>query len=230
MSSILKALKKLEDEKTTRRPDTLKIDSDILRTDSTPRYSTAGIILVALLLFAGGSVATYLYMKQGFSPGVAGTKTPSAITRTVQSPPPVSAVPEIKTEQLPEAITVVPTRQSGPSKAVPPKPQKQTAPVKSARVGVIRPVVPVKPDEPRRIPTSTSVQQPAAVTAVPTLKVHGIAFQGSSSTDNVAVVNGAPVSNGSTIEGVKVEDIQKDRVRFSYKGETFDIPLGKSNR
>jgi general secretion pathway protein B len=46
----------------------------------------------------------------------------------------------------------------------------------------------------------------------------------------VAVVNGIPVSNGSVVEGARVEDIQRDRVRFSYGGERFEVTLGKTNR
>jgi general secretion pathway protein B len=63
----------------------------------------------------------------------------------------------------------------------------------------------------------------------PVIKVNGIAFQDGSS-DSVAVVNGIPVSNGSIIEGAMVEDIQRDRIRFSYGSEKFEVPLGKTNR
>ena len=63
----------------------------------------------------------------------------------------------------------------------------------------------------------------------PLIKVNGIAFQGNGP-GSVAVVNGVPVANGSMIEGARVEDIQKDRVRFSYGGEKFEVDLGKSNR
>jgi len=62
----------------------------------------------------------------------------------------------------------------------------------------------------------------------PVLKVLGIAFQ-DGSTNSVAVVNGVAVTKGSVIEGVRVEEIQKDRVKFSRGGETFEIILDKSN-
>jgi hypothetical protein len=34
---------------------------------------------------------------------------------------------------------------------------------------------------------------------------------------------------GAVIEGAKVEEIGKDRIRFSYGGESFEVPLGNSN-
>ncbi len=64
---------------------------------------------------------------------------------------------------------------------------------------------------------------------MPHLTVNGIAYQEGGS-DNLAVINGITVSNGAVIEGVKVEDIQKDRVQFSHDGEKFEIILNKSNR
>jgi type II secretory pathway component PulC len=79
-------------------------------------------------------------------------------------------------------------------------------------------------------PESVSLPAPVAPLvppARPVLKVDGIAFQDGA--DSVAVINGVTVSNGSVIEGARVEEIQKDRVRFSRDGETFDIILDKSN-
>ena len=77
-------------------------------------------------------------------------------------------------------------------------------------------------------PASSSVPVNLGVTAAkPVLKVNGIAFQDGA--DSVAVINGITVSKGSVIEGARVEEIQKDRVRFSRGGEKFDIILDKSN-
>jgi hypothetical protein len=63
----------------------------------------------------------------------------------------------------------------------------------------------------------------------PAIKVNGIAFQDGGS-DSVAVVNGISVSNGSVIEGARIEEIQRDRVRFSFGSEKFEVMLGKTNR
>ncbi len=58
--------------------------------------------------------------------------------------------------------------------------------------------------------------------------MEGIAFQ-DGGTDSVAVVNGAAVSKGSVIEGARVEEILKDRVKFSRGSEKFEIILDKTN-
>jgi type II secretory pathway component PulC len=68
---------------------------------------------------------------------------------------------------------------------------------------------------------------PAAAAANPVLKLHGIAFQDGA--ESAAVVNGVTLSNGSVIEGARVVEIQKDRVRFRRGGETFEIILDKAN-
>ncbi|MEI6213643.1 MAG: hypothetical protein WCP10_06010 [Desulfuromonadales bacterium] len=46
----------------------------------------------------------------------------------------------------------------------------------------------------------------------------------------MAIINGVPVVIGSKIEGAVVEEIRKERVRFSYKGDIIEVSLGRSNR
>lgn len=233
MSSILKALKKLEDEKVSHQPDSLMIDSDILRSENPHRHSASFIITAALLLFAGGSIATYLYMKQDFSISIINAiKKPGEMSRinqpVLRTPVPNEA--EVKTNVLPDIVEIVPAKRSGADKVITPKRPKRAAPAK-----------PVQPDVPRinlqarqledhkNIVTPTATPAPVVANTVPVLRVNGIAYQ-DGTTDNVAIVNGEPVSTGSMIEGTKVEAILKNRIRFNYKGEVFFIPLGKSNR
>ncbi|KAB0669689.1 hypothetical protein F6V30_12885 [Oryzomonas sagensis] len=222
MSSILKALKKLEEEKSARTPDALKIDSEILRGGSSSRFPYRNVILLAVLFFICGSLFTYLYVKRGANP--AGTAAP-----TVPSPertiPPRAAVTE------------------APGKVVPadrPRRQAQDAP---APVSVAAPHAkpPKPPKHPRAaLPATAGQAQPGAVAQpvvavpsapsrrIPTLRVDGIAYHFGSA-DSLAVVNGNTVFVGATVEGAKVEDIGKDHIRFSYGGEKFDVSLGKSN-
>lgn len=98
-------------------------------------------------------------------------------------------------------------RESETSKTAPPI-HPNAAPVKSA---------------------SDVVQQSPKTELPPVLKVNGIAYQARDE-DSMAVVNGVTVSNGSIIAGAKVEGVLPDRVQFSFKGEKFDVFLGKSNR
>ena len=61
------------------------------------------------------------------------------------------------------------------------------------------------------------------------LRVNGIAFQDDGA-GTVAMLNGEPLSKGGIIAGVNVDEIYKNRVKFRYNGETFEILLGQSNR
>lgn len=227
MSSILKALKKLEDDRSARRPDELKIDSEILRSDSSPRFTSTGAVLTALLLLAAGSGATYMFMARDKIPGSAEQKSP------LKSNPykaPESNSTAIKTEQLPPAVIVVPARHNNnasttEAKERPHSPATTVAPASANK----RPAKTVLNSN-SAVPSKTldSSLQTSPVRAVPQLRVNGIAIE-NGGTENVAMINGVPVVNGAIIEGVKVEEILKNRVRFSYKGEKFEIPLGQSN-
>lgn len=77
-------------------------------------------------------------------------------------------------------------------------------------------------------PAVSAVPLSAAPPKIAVLKVDGIAFQDGTA-EGVAVVNGVAVSKGSEIEGARVEEIQKDCVRFSRGAEKFEIILDKSN-
>lgn len=227
MSSILKALKKLEDERGASRPDTLKIDSDILRSESSQRYSTTGVVLAALLLFAGGSVATYMFMKQDALP----VKLNNIVSEKIQSPSNTQTptASDVKTEKLPENAEIVPARRSDSVKAAISKPQKKAVASVPEQSRTLQLNSDIKHEDRKKIRNETTVQPRIESKTVPLLRVNGIAFQEGVS-DSVAVVNGIPVSAGSVIEGVKVDVIQKNRVRFNYNGDTFEIQLGKSNR
>ena len=232
MSSILNALKKLEGEKSVRKPDSLKIDSDILRGDASRRFSHMGISLLAALLFVSGSGATYLFMKPdtGNIPASAllplGSPSSAAIIAAVVKK---QQNQNLKTE-LPEPGKMTSNRgilkqdKTTLSSAKPPKLLATVQHVQQIKQSEVKlPVVPT-----RKAPVSAIILPTTPVMA-PSLKVDGIAFQ-DEGTDRVAIVNGVSVSNGSVIGGAKVEDIQKDWVRFSYGGEKFDVALGKSTR
>lgn len=231
MSSILKALKKLEYEKTARKPDSFKIDAEILRGGAAPRsFFTAGASLAAIALFLCGVGATYVFMKRHEAPVVSQAAQTSTTEAKVGPPAAVGLPhePEDKGATAPPAL-MSPRENpeagaSGRSQRNMPVPQ-QIRPEKPAEGVAPRVVLP----EPKpAIPSP--VAPPAVVTPSlpPVLRVHGIAFQ-DGSFNGVAVVNGVAVSKGSVIEGARVEEIQKDRVTFSRGGEMFEVMLDKSN-
>ncbi len=223
MSSILKALKKAEDDKATRRPDELRIDAEILRTEHHSRFSSSGMLLISLLLIAFGAGGTFLYMKRDKTPEQANL---NVNTVSNQKQPSVSTAPKISTEQLPPAVEVVPAYQRltpavESAHKRPPSSQAKRAAVIARHPDVVSQPV-VKPQSPYPLPAPS-------VKTVPALRVNGIALQ-DGVTESVAMINGEPITRGAIINGVTVEEIYKNRVRFNYNGELFDILLGQSNR
>lgn len=226
MSSILKALKKLEDDKAAHRTGHLKLDAEILRSENRSSFFSTGVIAVSLLMVAGGSGATFIYLKREIAPVISS-----------QQQPPVSGAPEIKTVQLPEAVVVVPAEGlKKPANSGSPKPLLQTPPrrVTAATVSAPTPARPTptvasKAADPVKAPKLPLIPVSKTAKDVPTLRVNGIAFQNSAA-DSMAIVNGTPVANGSVIEDITVEKILKDRVLFEHDGEKFEIQLGQTNR
>lgn len=222
MSSILKALKKLEDSKAARPPGSLHIDADILRDDTPRSLSLPGIALAAALLFVCGGGATYLYMKR-------------SMTATPEQPPTPAVAPlprQVTRDIRPAAQPVAPSpSQVQPNAVIPPAapPVVQHAAPRPVTPATKKTAAPRRPATPLPSPAVQPTAQAAPAAAPPVVKVNGIAFQGDGAS-SVAVINGSPVSTGSVIDGVTVEDIQKDRVRFSYGGERFEVGLGRSNR
>lgn len=205
MSSILKALKKVEQEKSSRIPELLKIDSDILKTVDSSRRSASYTSLLVLLVFGGGAAA-YYFMNGSKAPQPTAVAPQAVTIKTVSAPvSPVVTVSSPVTEAIQARTAAVTAR-------------KATA--KAASSGISG--QPEKPD-------MAAVREPAANAAVPALRVNGIAYQGSAA-DSMAIVNGTAVSNGSVIEGITVVDVRKDRVLFQYNGERFEIQLGQSNQ
>lgn len=235
MSSILKALKKLEDEKAILKPDSLKIDAEILRGDASRRFSPTAILLLAIVLFVCGSGATYLFMKSGKG-NTADMKSPASAAAPLIAPPSSPAVVPVTVEAerhnsqnespVPAKVVSVETAPRLDNNTLAnvrsPKPLMVNQSAKLVKQLEKRPAAPSRQE-------AVLVTGPAATVKMPALRVNGIAFQ-EESADRVAIVNGIYVTNGSLVEGAKVEDIQKDRVRFSFGGEGFDVTLGKSNR
>ena len=243
MSSILKALKKLEEEKNVRRPGTVAIDADILKPEtSKPRFSPSSMVLLAMLIFGGGSVATYFIMLKILPPQRLSQAVPAKVrpdTSPAPSAPRSDATPPfaiLPTETLPAAVIVVPSQTLSRSEQIRTLPktvvsqpvvrrtEQKTVTAKPSPTPAL-----LSPTLPHLQPVAALPSPPASKAVVPRLRVNGIAFQ-KGSADNMAIINGTPASNGSAVEGATVEEILKDRVKFSFRGELFEIPLGQSNR
>jgi general secretion pathway protein B len=228
MSSILKALQKLEQEKSSRRQGAPDVAVDIAKpVTAKQRFpwlipaAMAGVTLMAVLI-------TYAAMG-GFSrPKLA----------------PVAVAPPVGT--LPEKVTVSPTPAAVSPATTPPSPsmqlsisqKRQNKEVAPAPTGTVAPKsapltrqqVAIPPQSPPQTapPVPVKVEQISSAAPLPALKVTGIAWDKDSSS-RLAMVNGAAVAEGGTVGGARVEEIFQDRVRFTAGEKNFEVPLGKSS-
>lgn len=228
MSSILKALQKLEQEKTSRRQEAPDVAGDIVKPARARQRSPwllpaamAGVTVVAVLV-------TYAAMG-GFSRPRPATVTAVAPTVTlpekalVSTPPPVSSMTAAKPASPP---------QPGDKK------DRGTRKIQTSTNTIAQQPAPIPPQQTISQPhssvqTSPPVQAkpepvPTAAPSLPTLRVTGIAWD-KESASRLAMVNGTAVAQGGTVEGARVEEIFPDRVRFVVGKRSIEVPLGKSS-
>lgn len=219
MSFILKALKKLENEKAARKTSPVEIDSAILAPDSRsfapPRSGGKWIILTLALLAAAGGALFYFTHKT----------TPPVMEARKTAPQPVPAVLAVPAAPAPLPAPTVqpPVERSVQENARVATPVVQQAPPMEKE--------PVKRPERVRVqkefaPRPEPVRQASFVAAPPGLTVSGIALQDDPS-ESMAVINGALVKTGATVGGAQVDRIYLDRVRFKGNGGTFEVYLSK---
>lgn len=225
MSSILKALKKLENDTAKFKPDLLRIDAKILQDESSARFSRTAVSLIAVALFVCGSGAMYLYMKHDTPDVVVSQALSSHSATNIQ--PTVSMMgtpPVLNKDQLKPSTQTLPSPKARPAPVVV---RSNTVAAKSSRPSQLKNKI-EKTSTPASGPVSIATA-PTTTVIRPALTVNGIAFQ-DGGRNNMAMINEITVSSGDMIEGVKVEEIQKNRVIFSQGGEKFEIRLNKSNR
>lgn len=241
MSSILKALQKLEQEKAarvTREPD---IHSGITRRSRPQSPQSRWILPVAMLTVAVMSITiTYLLMKserRNSAPVENGT-----LNVTKEQEIPAAQQTRVPPEETPPIAAntpaLHPARNTGT--AYPPKPQspdgrnqtiKTTTTISQpsrspSRESADSPVLSREQEARPKVDTSGAGQAPPAL---PAITINGIAWQKDNSA-RIAVVNGIPVNEGGTVQGTKVEEIFPDRIRFSHNGKPFEVQFGKSEQ
>ena len=203
MSSILKALRKLEDEKADMGEGSVDLARDILKRSYEERrsYSLWGIAALGgacVLIAAGwwGFSSTDRSQQPAVSVGAVVTSTsqvkPVAVEASVPPAAPVVVMPTLQVE------TIV---------AIPQK--------KRPAVSKQFPVVASKP-----IPV-TVVKANDNPLVIPDFVIEEIVFVDDPSA-RLAVINDLPVMQGTDIEGARVVEISPDRVRFEYQGIRFD--------
>ncbi len=226
MSFILKALRKLEDEKAARKNGPVAIDSAILASDTNspvlPRRS--GKMMIAALVVMAGAIAGYIALRSSDAPVMRVRERvaqPAAVAPVapIARPVPASPLPQPAVAPLPVAETAVPpARPLAVSTLATASEQvnKRRHRTREASSGAAR----LASQEP---PARGHEDALAAPPAAAGLTVSGIALQDDPSA-SMAVVNGALVKTGMSVGGVEVERIFVDRVRFKGTSGTFEVP------
>lgn len=230
MSSILKALQKLEQEKATHRQGAPDVAADIVK-PAAARQRSPWLIPAAM---AGMTILTVIVtyaLMGGFSR---------------RNPAPVAAVPPIVSPPQGIASTVTPavspvTEIISPTKPIPDnrknQGQNQAAPELPAGTAVPQqapprhPALPLPEPQDQPAPPVQAKVEPVtqpATPPLPALKVTGIAWQ-KDNASRLAMINGAAVLEGGMVEGARVEEIFPDKVRFTMGKRIIEVPLGKSS-
>ena len=232
MSSILKALQKLEEEKKrqsrNKRGD-LPLNQAILTEiqpsiESSERSGGQGgrrlvVAVIVSALTAGGGAATWINhsLERDKKP------TPQATSEGMPAVQVQSLIQEPEKKHVATETALKKVEDKTPALSRPLAP----SPTANKNIATGKPVAAAKQAlQPVKELPSDAIAKQQPTPNKPALRVLGIAYH-DSGTNSVAIVNGSPVSIGSIIDGAKVEEIQKDRVRFSYNNERFEILLAK---
>lgn len=189
-----------------------------------------GIAFILWLLFFG------LHLWQKEQPPAATPKAVATATNVQAKTPPAPPQPPPPTGI---AVTSTPPVSTTATNVAPPAtPPAAPAPAPAPAVRAAEPAAPPKPVEP---PAPEAVKPAPVVAQAPTgtpakvalpviwpkLVVTGLI--GSSKTGHsAAIVNGQMLSPGDSIEGVKIESVEKQRVKLAFQGETKLLSVGGS--
>jgi general secretion pathway protein B len=224
MSSILKALEKVEDSRSTRGSGGV---SGLAR-----RRERRPVWIVPTAVLGGAAVAALLTFAAmgGFSSRALPARAVKAGPGTATlSAPPLATVIEsqpIKPERgaaAKKGNSVAASTAKRPSAAALSAKGKVPSAV-SARHDVARNSSEQAPSQERSVP-AVARQHPAADKVRPDLKVTGIAWQ-KDAESSAAIINGRPLLQGGVVDGYKVEEIFPDKVRFSGSSGSIEVPLG----
>ncbi len=228
MSSILDALRKVDEQKSARRRQPMDLTQGVLKGNAVAHgvrfkpwqlalafFAVAAIsILITLLATGPHKRDVQESLTQNNLPGTAALKQAPATPV-----PPVTAVPVVPAMVTPgQPVTLVvakPLQSIRPVKKLPPN-----------QVTSIAEQVPTaRPAFTEEVVVTISEQAPARV-QTPPLKVTGIGWQ-KDATARYAVINGTAVSEGGIVDGAKVEEILPDKVRLRVDGNPVEISMGK---
>jgi len=232
MSLILDALRKMEQDRNSRRGSAQDLRPEVLRYRRAPGPQrslpvlpiVAGAVLVACGIGAGflvrGHRSVILADQATSAPAALVEQAPASNpTPVAAAPAPALAAPVAPAApELPRAPVAV---------AAPAKPEPSAAP-NQPQVTAKIPSKTVRPTKParREVEPAQAVQQPIAASSGD-IALSGIAWQDERNMRR-AVLNGSLVGEGALVAGARVVEIREDRVRFSRNGQLFEAVLSGS--
>jgi len=249
MSVILDALRKLDREKSSRRKGTANIAAEILRPDLTHPGKRVPVYLaiVVVAAIAAAAITYSVMLKFGFmskpsptpvqtvpppSPQVAASAPGSAVPSKLSPPAAASAPvtsPRVTVRDAKDEASKVPPKVQSPAKEkeradvkVPVESRSPVTPVvdKKASQGVTPKGVDATPKKTPKPTPNVSATNPAS------MRVSAIVWYEDASR-RFAMINGIMVTEGSSVEGVKVVEINPTSVRLLHDGQYFEISMSK---
>ncbi|GAM09384.1 hypothetical protein OR1_01662 [Geobacter sp. OR-1] len=228
MSSILKALQKLERDKDIRRTREPDI-STAVKMSSIPgnRHTNRWVVPALVVVVAMISILVTFAIMGGFSASRKTALQPVPQPARTSQPAAAGDQPVQPTDVFDSRIPVTASDANLAAPAAKPTPSQ------TRRASI--PTLPSSPTEakspaamPPSIETAPTAQpptpQPEEADPGSKIKISGIAWQKDSAA-RIAVVNGSAVSEGGNVAGVKVEQIFPNKVRFSQGGKSFEVSL-----
>jgi general secretion pathway protein B len=248
MSLILDALRKMEEDRKSRRSEALDIRPEVLKYRAAPKPQQAkpyklpvvAAVLLAVGIGAGiflrGSGSTKLSQHEASNTPATEAQTP-AMPQTAPAAPvapaapaaPVSAAtPPIVMER--PAAPAAPAMQPAPTVAPPAAPIAQpvsqpVAAVSDVKKGRKRTASAMARQEAAGVSQPVSPRREYSSEPLPSLPevtITGIAWQDERSLRR-AVLNGSLVGEGAEVAGARVVEIRENKVRLSRGGQLFEV-------
>jgi len=226
MSLILEALRKMEQERKSRRGAAQDLRPEVLR------YRSAGgtapqqpnryplVVIGLVLLSAGIGAGVMLRENKGEVVSQASQASAPLAPASAANPPPSEA---------PAVMSPAPAALPAPVPVMPSEPVAVPAAVERPKAKAVRaPVVaaaspaPAEAPVPQAKPLEAGGELPASEIAL-----SGIAYQDERRMRR-AVLNGVLVGEGAEVAGARVVEIRENKVRLSRGGRIFEVPLSSS--
>lgn len=228
MSSILKALKKLEREKSRQRDDHVDLARDIFRGGERRRGPDWITVIITGVVVLSVVVVILLVLRQMEGVERVGKdRAPAAVARPATPSPGAAAnasvVEELIDQRRPQVRAPQELRRPSAGKSV--RPATAVIPPGSSEAQVVEEVLAPPATLSGSPPTmSAPLSAPTYSPAPPGLFLTAIVFQEEREA-RIAVINDLPSMEGSLVEAFGVEEIHVDRVILSRDGLLYELRM-----